>query len=62
MACKTLKVTVIEKVKIKTVENIENREGHWQKQLFTITPHGMNVRKEFERETHKTFLSIDAIM
>ena len=44
-----LKVTVIEKVKIKTVENLENRKGHWQRQLFTIKPHGMNVRKEFER-------------
>ena len=50
-----LKVTVIEKVKIKTVENLENREGHWQRQLFTIKPYGMNVRKEFERGTHKTF-------
>ena len=53
-----LQVTVIEKVKIKTVENLENREGHWQRQLFTIIPHGMDVRKEFERGTHKTFFKV----
>ena len=50
-----LKVTVIEKVNIKTVENLENREGHWQRRLFTIRRHSMNVRKEFERGIHKTF-------
>ena len=53
-----LKVTVIEKVRIKTVENLENREGHWHRQLFTIRPHGMNVRKEFERGTHQTLSGI----
>ena len=55
-----LKVTVIEKVKIKIVGNQENREEHLQRQLCTIRPHGMNVRKEFERGTYSTnhFLDI----
>ena len=59
---KNLKVTVIEKVKIKTVENLENREAHWQRQLFTLRPNGMIVRKEFERGLTKHFLGINPII
>ena len=50
-----LKVTLIEKVKVKNLDYLEDREGHWQRQLFTMQPHGLNVRKEFEGGTHKSF-------
>ena len=53
----SLKVTLIEKVKVKNLDYIylEDREGHWKCQLFTMQPHGLNVRKEFEGGTHKSF-------
>ena len=38
-----IKVTVIEKVKIKTVENLENREA---RQSFIIRPHGMRCQEK----------------
>ena len=50
-----LKVTLVEKVKIKTY--LEKGEGHWQRQLFTMHPHGLNIREEFENGTHKLFFS-----
>ena len=50
-----VKVTLIEKVKVKNLDYLEDREGHWQRQLFTMQPHGLNVRKEFEGGTHKSF-------
>ena len=40
-----LKVTLIEKVNIKNLDYLEDREGHWQRQLFNMQPHGLNVRK-----------------
>ena len=51
----SLKVTLIEKVNVKNLDYLEDREGHWQRQLFTMQPHGLNVRKEFEGGTHKSF-------
>ena len=53
-----LKVTLIEKVKVKNLDYLEDREGHWQRQLFTMQPHGLNVRKEFEGGTTNLSLSI----
>ena len=52
-----LKVTLVEKVKVKTEKYLEKREGHWQRQLFTMHPHGLNIRKEFENGTHKSFFN-----
>ena len=53
-----LKVTLIEKVKVKDLFYLEDREGHWQRQLFTMQPHGLNVRKEFEGVHTNLSLSI----
>ena len=52
-----LKVTLTEKVKVKTEKYLEKREGHWQRQLFTMHLHGLNIRKEFENGTHKSLFS-----
>ena len=50
-----LKVTLIEKVKVKNLDYLEDREGHWQRQLFTMQRHGINVQKKFEGGTQKSF-------
>ena len=52
-----LKVTFLEKVKVKTEKYLEKREGHWQRHLFTMHPHSQNIRKEFENGTHKSFFN-----
>ena len=46
------------KVKVKTEKHLEKCEGHWQRQLFTMHLHGLNIRKEFENGTHKSFFLI----
>ena len=50
-----LKVTLVEKVKAETENYLEKCEGHWQRQLLTMHPHGFNIRKEFENGTRKSF-------
>ena len=52
-----LKVTLVENIKVKTEKYLEKREGHWQRQLFTMHPHGLNIRKEFENGTYNSFFN-----
>ena len=40
-----LKLTLIEQVSNKTEKDLEEREGYWQAQLWTLEPFGFNAKK-----------------
>ena len=51
-----LKFTLIEQVSNKT-EDMEEREGYWEAQLWTFEPFGFNAKKEFNSGRRRQFLS-----
>ena len=52
-----LKFTLIEQASNKTKKDLEEREGCWQKQLWTFKPFGFNAKKEFNSGRRRQFLS-----
>ena len=53
----SLKFVLIEKVSTKTDKFLEQREGHWQAQLWTYEPYAFNAKKEFNSGRIREFLS-----